>query len=168
MPVEIERKFLLKDNSWRFDEAGLPRPGMPLAQGYLAGAPNCSVRLRKSASKAVLTIKGKVNDTGMSRSEYQYEIPLADCEAMLEEFALRPLIEKIRYKIIYAGLLWEVDEFQGENSGLIMAEIELEHENQSITLPPWIGAEVTGDARYYHACLVRCPFSQWEKIRSVD
>ncbi|MDR1242596.1 MAG: CYTH domain-containing protein [Deltaproteobacteria bacterium] len=160
MPVEIERKFLLKDDSWRLDEAGLPRPGTPIVQGYLASAPNCSIRLRKSAAKAVLTIKGASNDTGMSRSEYQYEIPPADCEAMLKEFA-PPLIEKIRYKIAYAGLLWEVDEFKGENSGLVMAEIELEHENQSIALPPWIGTEVTGDARYYNARLVHYPFSQW-------
>ncbi|MDR2825678.1 MAG: CYTH domain-containing protein [Deltaproteobacteria bacterium] len=166
MPIEIERKFLLKNDRWRFYENGSGRQGITLVQGYLANTPHCSVRLRISAAKAFLTLKGKSNSaSGMSRSEYEYEIPLADCESMLNEMAERPLIEKIRYKIEYEKMLWEVDEFKGENNGLILAEIELAHEKQSFALPPWVGAEVTGDIRYYNAHLVRHPFSQWEKSR---
>jgi CYTH domain-containing protein len=164
MAVEIERKFLLKDDSWRFDENGAPRQGLALVQGYIVIAPNCSIRLRKSGTKAVLSVKGGRSGPGLARSEYQYEIPLADCEAMLGEFASRPLIEKTRYKIGYAHMLWEVDEFKGANAGLVMAEVELAHENQKIILPPWVGTEVTADSRYYNAYLARHPFSQWEKF----
>jgi adenylate cyclase len=162
MAVEIERKFLLKDGSWRFDENGAPRQGLDLVQGYIALTPNCSIRLRKSGAKAVLAVKGAGSGPGLARSEYQYEIPLAECEAMLDEFALWPLIEKTRYKITYAHTLWEVDEFKGANSGLVLAEVELAHENQKIILPPWVGREVTEDLRYYNVHLARHPFSRWK------
>jgi adenylate cyclase len=162
MSIEIERKFLLKNDSWRFHADNTPIQGFAITQGYLANGSNCSVRIRTTAAKAFVTIKGPGKGSkGVSRSEYEYEIPLSDAEAMLQELAQRPFIEKIRYKIEYKNMLWEVDEFKGENSGLIMAEVELANENQQLALPPWIGQEVTGDIRYYNAHLVNCPFSKW-------
>jgi adenylate cyclase len=106
-----------------------------------------------------VTIKGKT--VGASRQEFEYTIPLDDATAMLESLCLRPLIEKTRYRLPYAGLTWEIDEFSGENQGLIIAEVELADEHQRIQLPDWVGDEVTDDARYVNANLVMHPFSQW-------
>jgi len=154
MPVEIERKFLVAGDGWR----GLA-PGRHYRQGYLSTEAARTVRVRAVGDSGYLTIKGAtVNAT---RVEYEYRIPVEDAHAMLEGLCERPLIEKTRYRIEHDGLVWEVDEFAGENEGLLMAEVELESEDQEIALPDWIGEEVTGDPRYYNANLIANPFSQW-------
>ena len=154
MATEIERKFLVKDDSWR----GLGE-GDHYRQGYLSTEPGRTVRVRVAAGKGFLTIKGKtVNAT---RAEYEYVIPTQDANDMLDELCARPLIEKIRYRIEYQGLVWEVDEFEGENAGLVVAELELAAEDQAVTLPAWVGEEVTTDPRYYNANLIAHPFSHW-------
>ncbi len=154
MAVEIERKFLVKDDGWR----GLG-VGSHYRQGYLSTEPDRTVRVRMAAGNGYLTIKGKsVNAT---RAEYEYVIPSQDAAAMLDEMCKRPLIEKTRYRIEHQGLVWEVDEFEGENSGLVIAEVELASEDQVVALPVWVGEEVTGDLRYYNANLITNPFSRW-------
>lgn len=154
MATEIERKFLVSDDSWR----GLGS-GSRFRQGYLSTQPERTVRVRTAAGKGYLTIKGKTVDA--SRSEYEYEIPLADAEAMLDALCERPLIEKTRYRIDYQGLVWEVDEFEGENAGLVIAEVELASADQAVPLPAWVGEEVTTDPRFYNANLIANPFSRW-------
>ena len=132
---------------------------MHYRQGYLSTEPGRSVRVRMAAGKGFLTIKGKtVNAT---RAEYEYVIPSQDAAAMLDELCARPLIEKTRYLIEYQGLVWEVDEFEGENAGLVVAEVELASEDQVVALPAWVGKEVTGDPRYYNENLIAHPFSRW-------
>ncbi|NJK36678.1 MAG: CYTH domain-containing protein [Oscillatoriales cyanobacterium RM1_1_9] len=154
MATEIERKFLVVGDHWR----SLTQ-GVLYRQGYLPTQGPCTVRVRVVGQQAYLTIKGPtVNHT---RAEFEYEIPLLDGEEMLETLCLRPLIEKRRSKIAYRGFVWEVDEFFGENSGLIVAEIELADENQEFERPDWIGAEVTQDSKYFNASLIRYPYSQW-------
>jgi len=117
------------------------------------------VRIRTAGEKGFITVKS--SNTGSIRAEYEYEIPIVDANEMLDRLCQRPLIEKIRYRIPFAGLVWEVDEFGGENHGLIVAEVELESEQQGISVPEWIGLEVTGDPRYFNANLVARPFSKW-------
>lgn len=154
MAVEIERKFLVKDDTWR----GLGK-GSHYRQGYLSTEPGRTVRVRVAAGKGFLTIKGTtVNAT---RAEYEYVIPSQDADAMLDELCARPLIEKTRYRIEYQRLVWEVDEFEGENAGLVVAEVELAAEDQVVALPAWVGEEVTTDPRYYNANLIAHPFSRW-------
>ena len=155
MATEIERKFLVKDDSWR----GLG-PGSRYRQGYLSTDPERTVRARVVAGKGYLTIKGKT--VNAARAEYEYSIPLQDAEAILDELCERPLIEKTRYRIDYQGLVWEVDEFEGENAGLVIAEVELASADQAVSLPGWIGEEVTADPRYYNANLIANPFSRWQ------
>jgi adenylate cyclase len=154
MGKEIERKFLVKDHSWQGQDAG-----KRYRQGYLSTVKERTVRVRIGGDKGFLTVKGIT--VGASRSEYEYEIPVADANEMLDRLCERPLIEKTRYRISLAGLLWEVDEFEGENRGLITAEVELKDEHQSLTLPGWVGQEVTGDPRYFNANLVAKPFTTW-------
>ncbi len=154
MALEIERKFLVSGDGWR-----VLATGTPYCQGYLAAEPTRTVRVRIAGDQGYLTIKG-LGD-GLSRPEYEYAIPLTDAQEMLHRLCLPPLIEKVRYKIAWQGLIWEVDEFAGENQGLILAEVELEHPDQAIELPPWIGQEVTGDPRYYNARLREHPYRQW-------
>ena len=154
MAKEIERKFLVKSDSWRGQEAG-----KRYRQGYLSTAKERTVRVRTAGNKGCLTIKGI--SVGASRSEYEYEIPLADGNEMLDRLCERPLIEKTRYRVPHDGLVWEIDEFEGENSGLIVTEVELKDEHQSVTPPDWVGQEVTGDPRYFNANLVAKPFSKW-------
>jgi adenylate cyclase len=154
MAVEIERKFLVKDDGWR----GLG-VGSHYRQGYLSTEPGRTVRVRMAAGNGYLTIKGKSNNA--TRTEYEYVIPSQDAAAMLDELCEPPLIEKTRYRIEYQGLVWEVDEFEGENSGLVIAEVEVASEDQAIALPVWVGEEVTGDPRYYNASLIANPYSRW-------
>ena len=154
MGKEIERKFLVKNDSWRGQV-----DGKRYRQGYLSTVKERTVRVRTAGDKGFLTIKGIT--VGASRSEYEYEIPVADANEMLYQLCEQPLIEKIRYRISHTGLVWEVDEFEGENRGLITAEIELKDEHQSVTLPAWIGEEVTGDPQYFNANLVAKPFITW-------
>lgn len=154
MGVEIERKFLVVGDAWR---AGAH--GALLRQGYLSSQPERIVRVRIEGDAAVLTIKGKT--VGASRGEWEYPIPMADAQAFLDTLCERPLIEKRRYRIAHAGMVWEVDEFLGENAGLVVAEIELDSEDQAFEKPAWAGAEVTHDPRYYNANLLRHPYAHW-------
>lgn len=154
MGVEIERKFLVNDNKWR----SLGK-GVLLRQGYLSSAPERVVRVRVEGESAMLTIKGR--STGATRNEWEYPIPLADAQALLDGLCERPIIEKYRYRIAHDGMIWEVDEFLGENAGLVVAEIELASEEQVVAKPDWVGEEVTQDPRYFNANLLRHPFSTW-------
>lgn len=153
MNVEIERKFLVKSEAWR----GLAE-GVRFRQGYLQTHP-CTVRVRTEGERGVLTIKGQTR--GFSREEFEYEIPRGDADRMLDTLALPSLIDKIRYKIPYQGFVWEVDEFLGDNAGLVVAEIELSDEGQAFERPEWIGEEVTGDRRYANSALASRPFCSW-------
>jgi adenylate cyclase len=154
MGIEIERKFLVQGEEWR--SLGV---GTLYRQGYVVLGIGKTVRVRVAGRTGYLTIKGPSRN--LTRSEFEYEIPLADAMAMLDSLCEQPLVEKMRYKIPYAGLTWEVDEFSGENQGLILAEVELTTADQAIALPPWIGQEVSHDRRYYNSYLVRNPFRQW-------
>ena len=154
MGKEIERKYLVKGDAWR----GLTT-GTHYRQGYLNSDKERTVRIRSTGNKAYITIKGLT--VGPSRPEYEYEIPVADGNAMLDTLAEHPLIEKKRYKISHGNVTIEVDEFLEENAGLVMAEVELESEDQIFDKPAWLGEEVTGDPRYYNANLVAHPYSKW-------
>jgi adenylate cyclase len=154
MGVEIERKFLLRGDAWR----GLGEPVL-LRQGYLSSQPDRVVRVRTEGDKGTITIKGR--SAGAARGEWEYEIPLADANDLLDQLAEKPLIEKYRRRIAFAGNVWEVDEFLGENQGLMFAEIELAAQDQPFDKPDWIGEEVTHDRRYYNSSLVTLPFSKW-------
>lgn len=158
MAQEIERKFLLAGEGWR----GLAE-GIAYRQGYLCAAKERSVRVRIAGEQGFLTIKGAT--IGAARSEYEYEIPLTDAREMLDALCPQPQIEKKRYTIPYRGFTWEVDEFFGLNQGLIVAEIELEREDQPFERPNWIGEEVTGDARYYNAALCAAPYTTWKAVK---
>ena len=152
MGREIERKFAVKTGVWRNTKATTYR------QGYLSTVKERTVRVRIIEDKGYLTIKGI--SIGASRLEFEYEIPRQDADALLE-ICEKPLIEKNRYKVEHDGFVWEVDEFFGENLGLIIAELELESEDQYFPKPDWIGEEVTGDPRYFNSNLVRNPYTKW-------
>jgi len=156
MGKEIERKFLVKSDDWK-------KLGKPTfyRQGYLSSIKERTVRVRTVADKGFLTIKGVT--VGISRSEYEYSIPLEEANAMLDNLCERPLIEKNRAVIEHAGLKWELDEFFGDNEGLVVAEVELKEENQKIEIPGWIGNEVSGDPRYFNSNLAKHPFKNWNK-----
>jgi adenylate cyclase len=156
MAMEIERKFLVKGDTWRSLGSG-----EIYRQGYLATKEEATVRVRVVGDRGYLTIKGKT--VGIARSEFEYSISVEDAQIMLDTLCDRPLIEKIRYKIPLGNLVWEVDEFLGENEGLILAEVELMDEQEAIELPDWLGAEISSDSRYYNANLVKYPYRQWEK-----
>jgi adenylate cyclase len=152
--TEIERKFLVTGDGWRAGAAATP-----IRQGYLAADSERSVRVRVSGERAFLTIKGTLS--GFTRAEYEYEIPVADAHELLDGLCLRPLIEKTRHTLRHAGVEWVVDAFTGDNAGLVVAEVELESEDQAIDLPAWVGAEVTDDPRYLNVNLARHPYSAW-------
>jgi CYTH domain-containing protein len=154
MAIEIERKFLVVGNDWR--EAIPTR----ICQGYLNRDKGRTVRIRIAGEQAYLTIKG--NTCGATRAEFEYEIPLVDAEQLLS-LCEKPVIQKLRRLISYCGNTWEVDEFQGENTGLVVAEIELESEDQEFSIPSWIGREVTEDPRYFNSNLVNNPYCMWYK-----
>lgn len=157
MAVEIERKFLVNDDGWR---ANVTRT-RHIRQGYLAQEGATTVRVRCIAGKrAALTIKGATS--GAARAEFEYEIPVADAEELLQ-LCVGNIIEKVRHDVPYGGLTWEVDVFHGANEGLVVAEVELERVDQVVEMPAWAGAEVTNDIRYYNAELVTRPFSTWRK-----
>ncbi|NEX22231.1 CYTH domain-containing protein [Thiorhodococcus mannitoliphagus] len=155
MPLEIERKFLVCGDGWR---AGVEAQGRIL-QGYLADGPRATVRARIKGELAYLTIKGA--SSGISRSEFEYRIPVEDAEAMLREMAVSAVIEKVRYRVRVGTHLWDLDVFEGENLGLVMAEIELEAEDADFQLPDWAGEEVSKDPRYFNAALAKHPYSRW-------
>ena len=152
MAKEIERKFLVKEGPWRNTK------GTKYLQGYLNSAKERNVRVRTMEDKAYLTIKGIA--IGASRMEFEYEIPLQDADELLE-ICEKPLIEKTRYKVQEGGFVWEVDEFFRENQGLIVAEVELESEDQEFPKPDWVREEVTGDPRYFNSNLIKNPYINW-------
>ncbi|MEM1366751.1 MAG: CYTH domain-containing protein [Cyanobacteria bacterium P01_H01_bin.15] len=155
MGTEIERKFLVKGDAWRKLASGTR-----YVQGYLArgdGGPGATIRVRVAGEQGFLTVKGPI--VGITRSEYEYEIPLADAEEMLTRFCPEQ-VEKIRYRWRQGELIWEIDEFLGKNLGLIMAEVELKSETQAITIPHWVEREVDAP-RYHNSNLAKYPFSEW-------
>lgn len=154
MSIEIERKFLVRDESWR-----TLTQGAPLRQGYLNSHPDRTVRVRIEGSSAMLTIKSRT--VGATRGEWEYPIPLDEATQLLDRVCERPIIDKTRYRIMHQGMLWEVDEFHGDNAGLVVAEIELATEDQPFDKPDWVGEEVTHDSRYFNASLLRHPYKDW-------
>jgi len=156
MAIEIERKFLVVGDAWR---ASVTRTEL-LRQGYAATSPGCSVRVRLMHGTAWLGLKAHVH--GATRLEYEYRIPPADGEEILERLCRDGRVEKYRHWLRWADHDWEVDEFLGGNAGLVVAELELDREDEAFAVPPWLGAEVTEDERYYNSSLARCPYSSWD------
>jgi len=154
MGLEVERKFLVRSDEWRV----LGKPVL-MRQGYLCELPERVVRVRVAGDRGWLTVKGI--SIGPSRLEFEYAIPARDAADLLDGFCERPIIEKRRTRIPAGPLTWEVDEFLGENAGLVVAEMELPHVDHPFPLPAWIGEEVTGDPRYFNSQLRLHPFSQW-------
>lgn len=157
MAVEIEHKFLLANADWRKHVSR----SIKYRQGYLSSQPTSSIRVRTSDDHAWLNIKTAT--IGTHRHEYEYEIPLTDANEILNNLCRKPLIEKTRHFVTDDGNLWEIDEFEGDNQGLIVAEIELEETGQSFAKPLWLGQEVTGDLRYYNNNLAIRPYSEWRE-----
>jgi len=153
MALEIEKKFLVTEDVWRNEQGTMYR------QGYLNSEKRRNVRVRTIEDKGYLTVKGMAR--GAVRVEYEYDIPKAEAEAMLNDLCEKPLIEKRRYKIKCKEHVWEVDEFFGENKGLILAEVELESEDEKLIIPEWIGEEVTGDPKYFNSNLIHHPYNKW-------
>jgi adenylate cyclase len=153
MGREIERKFLVLGDAWRAGASGTS-----YVQGYLSRDVARIVRVRQAGPSAYLTIKGSAQ--GASRPEFEYPIPLSDAQQLMN-LCLRPLVEKMRYVIKYGNKRWEVDEFHGDNRGLILAEIELSREDEPIEIPLWVGQEVSGDPRYFNSYLSEHPYTQW-------
>jgi adenylate cyclase len=156
MANEIEHKYLVDMSLWH--PAG---PGVLYRQGYLSPDKERVVRVRIAGDHGFLTVKGIT--TGLSRLEFEYPIPLADAEIMLEQLCRRPLIEKTRHREIFAGRIWEIDVFHGDNDGLVIAEVEVAHAADQVVLPPWAGAEVSGDQRYFNNNLGIEPYKNWRK-----
>lgn len=153
MPVEIERKFLVTGDAWR-EGATAER----LVQGYLVASADLSVRVRRVGDRCAITIKG--GEAGLVRSEYEYDIPVAEGEELLASLCGSRVIEKIRHRLCFSSRIWTVDEFLGSHSGLLLAEVELARPDEIIELPPWVGREVTGDAAYQNASLSRSPTAE--------
>lgn len=156
MGLEIERKFLVINDSWRKAAS----VGIPIKQGYLIGGKDASVRVRLEGDKANLNIKSAT--LGVKRQEFEYAIPVADAEALLATLCHHPIIEKVRYLVPYANKQWEVDVFEGDNAGLVVAELELQDEAEEYKCPPWLGEEVSHDPRYYNTCLSQHPYKDWD------
>lgn len=154
MGLEVERKFLVKSDEWK----SLGKRVF-YQQGYLLISKYRTVRVRTIENKGFITIKGQKK--GISRIEFEYEIPFNDARMILETLCEKPLISKYRTKIKLNNLTWEVDEFLDENYGLVVAEVELENENQKIDLPNWVGEEVTSDKKYFNSMLTKNPFCKW-------
>jgi CYTH domain-containing protein len=160
MKQEIERKFLVTGDSWR----AVAGAGLSCCQGYLlSGASSATVRVRRIGGQGFLTIKGP--SSGISRPELEYEIPAADADYMLANLCGGRRVEKTRYVLVHNGMRWEIDEFSGDSAGLILAEIELENEEQLFDRPDWLGSEVSDDPRYFNAALAIHPFKTWRRQR---
>lgn len=155
MGKEIERKYLVRGDAWK-----ALADGVLFRQGYLNSAKERVVRVRTMGDRAALTVKGIT--VGATRLEFEYDVPFGDAEQLLE-LCEQPLVEKTRYKIPHGGLLWEIDEFHGANEGLVVAECELESEDQAVDKPDWVGDEVTGDPRYFNSNLIANPFTTWTR-----
>ena len=156
MGKEIERKFLLHHEEWK--KADKPT-GQHIRQGYILTDPQKTIRVRIKDHKGFLTIKGL--SVGATRSEYEYEIPVQEATELLDAFSVSEL-SKIRYEIPYKNKTWEVDEFLGDNAGLLIAEIELENEQEPIELPEWVATEVTSEEKYYNSNLTENPYKNWK------
>lgn len=155
MATEIERKFLLSSDAWRDQATSSSR----LVQGYLARTDGSAIRVRVDGERAELNIKHTLD--GINRLEYEYAIPLDDAREMLDRVALRPLIDKTRHIVPIGGHEWEIDEFHGDNAGLVVAEIELGSDDEAFERPDWLGQEVSSDPRYYNSNLSKLPFTRW-------
>jgi len=155
LPHEIERKFLVRRELW--SPTG---PGTPFRQAYIGTNPGRTVRVRVEGDQGRLTLKGPTQ--GLTRAEFEYSIPLADAEALLATLCDSPVVEKIRYHIPIGAHVWEVDVFQGANAGLVVAEIELDAEDEAFDKPAWVGEEVSFDPRYANTRLAQKPFTTWE------
>lgn len=153
MAKEIERKFLVD-----LSLLDLPK-GIRIVQGYIPTQGKTVVRVRIKGEQAFLTIKGQ--NQGAVRSEFEYAVPLDDANQMIDELCEKPLIDKTRYNIPYGDHLWELDIFAGENTGLVVAEVEMSSEDETVDLPEWVTQEVTGDAKYYNSNLLSNPYSNW-------
>lgn len=154
MAKEIERKFLID-----LDKVGPLENGAAIKQGYVPTRTKTAVRVRIKEHQAFLTLKGA--NKGATRSEFEYEVPLADAEAMLAELCEGPIIDKTRYLVKHAQHLWEVDVFYGDNLGLVVAEVEVGGEDERVELPEWVTHEVTGDVKYYNSSLLANPYRSW-------
>ena len=154
MTVEIERRFLLADDSWR-EAAGEP---LGLQQGYLSVEKERTIRVRIIGSQAWLTLKGYISD--MTRSEFEYEIPLAHAQAIMADMCPFKM-EKYRYRVEFEGFVYEIDEYFGDNAPLIVAEIELPSEDTEFPKPAWLGKEITSDGKFTNAYLSKHPYSSW-------
>lgn len=159
--MEIERKFLVVGDAWRKGARGTF-----YRQAYLVASVDLVVRVRVAGERACLTIKGR--KTGLSCPEYEYPIPVAEAQDMIERLSPRPLIEKIRYTVDFMGINWAIDEFSGENKGLVMAEVELEKEYQAIELPGWVGREVSYDPKYWNMNLMKHPYGRWSADMKME
>jgi CYTH domain-containing protein len=155
MGREIERKFLVNGDHWR----SLADTGTVFRQGYLSLEPGRSVRVRLAGEMGSLNIKGKISM--LSRHEFEYAISAEDAHELLDKLCIQPLIVKTRYRLTHHGLVWEIDEFAGDNAGLIIAEVELASEDQGFDAPEWLGEEVSHDPRYLNINLVKRPYSHW-------
>ncbi|UQB43336.1 CYTH domain-containing protein [Thiomicrospira microaerophila] len=159
MAREIERKFLLKNDLWRQQVSKKTL----FIQGYLnqieENSSKSSVRIRIEGEQANINIKSL--EIGLSRDEYEYPIPVDEAQNMLKKLAVGPIIEKVRYLVELEDVTWEIDEFFGDNEGLVIAEVELETEDQTLTLEDWVGREVTDDVKYYNISLSKYPFKDW-------
>ena len=153
---EIERKFLVNSSEYKEEASAKSR----IVQGYLNSASERTVRVRIKASAGFITIKGESNQSGTTRFEWEKEIPVAEAEALLQ-LCEPGVIEKVRYEIRHENHLFEVDEFSGENAGLVVAEVELNCENEVFERPAWLGEEVTGDKRFYNSHLSKNPYKNW-------
>jgi len=159
MAQEIEKKFLVKSDDFKKDASKETR----ITQGYLSSVPERTVRVRIKGTKGFITIKGIGNESGASRYEWEKEIPVAEVEELLKICELG-IIDKTRYEIKAGKYTFEVDEFYGDNQGLVIAEIELITENDSFEKPQWLGEEVTGDAKYYNSTLAKNPYIVWDTL----
>ena len=158
MALEIERKYLID-----LEKIGTLENGVRIKQGYLSTDKNAVVRVRVKNDKAYLTIKGANN--GISRLEFEYEIPFDEANEMLDNLCKKPLIDKTRYIIKHDIHIWEIDVFYGDNEGLVVAEVELKDENEKINLPSWIKEEVTSDNRYFNSNLMKHPYKDWVEFQ---
>lgn len=155
MAIEIERKFLVVGEQWRTQWTR----EVVMRQGYIIGGKRASVRVRIAGDKAFLNIKSAT--LTITRKEYELEMPMQDADEILSNLCDGPLIEKKRFYVPHHGHIWEIDEFDGDNKGLIVAEIELQHVQESFDKPDWLGNEVSDDPRYYNVCLVQYPYKDW-------
>lgn len=158
MPLEIERKFLAAGDGWR----GLVETSVLLRQGYLANTARASIRVRVAGEEAWISVKAMT--PGMARAEYEYPVPAAEAAEMLDGLCERPFVEKWRHRVPWSGgLVWEIDEFLGDNSGLVVAELELDRVDQAFERPDWLGIEVTDDLRFYNFRLATTPWSRFRE-----